>query len=126
MHMEPHMMECSSSYKKTNRMFDKSVSPADLLLLAYSDTMGKKVEDIELFESGWWAERFRAYNQIILEPEVNGEDLIRLGYCPGPMFSDILSKCHDIHLAGVKREDVLKQMKNITEGIHKRKESELT
>ena len=126
MHMEPHMMEKSSSYKKTNRMFDKSVSPTDMLLLAYGDTMGKKSEDIELFESGWWAERVHAYNQIILEPEVNGEDLIRLGYRPGPMFSDILSKCHDIHLAGVKREDVLKQVKNIIEGIHKRKESELT
>lgn len=122
MHMEPHMMEKNSSYKKTNRMFDRSVSPKDLIMLAYCDTMGKGKADLELFQSGWWTERLDTYFKIITEPEVSGKDLISLGYTPGPLFSDILDKCHDIHLAGVKKEDVLKQLKNIIEGIDKRKE----
>lgn len=122
MHMDPHLMKENSSFKKTNRMFDKAVSPCDLILLAYCDTMGKGVASTELFKSGWWMERLDAYNKIILEPEVNGEDLIRLGYTPGPLFSEIINKCHDIHLAGVKKEDILKQIKNIVEGINERKE----
>ena len=48
---------------------------------------------------------------------MTGDDLILLGYKPGPEFSRILEKCHAIHLAEVPKEDVIRQIPSILNGI---------
>jgi len=119
MHMYPHLISEKNSLKTTNRMLDKSINPYDLILLSYCDKKGrgKNLED----KMEWWKDRIEKYEEVIKKPEVNGNDLILLGYQPGPMFSKILNKCHDIHLAGVCKEDVIKQLPSIVDGIKKKK-----
>jgi tRNA nucleotidyltransferase (CCA-adding enzyme) len=118
-HMTPHMISKQSSMRSLNRFFDKSIAPYDAVLLSIADTINKK--EILRFETGWWDKKLEVYREIKTQPEVMGQDLIDLGYTPGPLFKDILTKCHDIHLAGVNKENVLRQMKSIVKGIHSRR-----
>lgn len=120
-HMKPHLINKKSSLKTTNRFFDKCINPYDQLLLGNCDTPIERIEEMELYDSGWWSDRLKSYKTLIKEPEVTGKDLIRLGYIPGPMFSLILKKCHLIHLAGVKKDDVIKQLPSIIKGIKQSK-----
>jgi tRNA nucleotidyltransferase/poly(A) polymerase len=48
------------------------------------------------------------------EPLVTGEDLIEMGYTPGPIFKEILRKIEDLQLEGVlqTREEALNRVKN--------------
>ena len=39
------------------------------------------------------------------------------------MFKKIIEKCHQIHLAGVSKEDVIKQLPGIVKGIHQHEEN---
>lgn len=115
MHMQPHFATEKSKAKITNRMFDKSVCPEDLLKLSYCDIIGRKPIDLEVL--GWWEGRLKTYYEVIKKPEVTGNDLIALGYKPGPEFSKILEKCHQIHLANVSKEDVIRHLPSILKGL---------
>lgn len=115
MHMQPHFAAGKSKAKITNRMFDKSVCPEDLLKLSYCDIIGRKPIDLEIL--GWWEDRLKTYYEVIKKPEVTGNDLIALGYRPGPEFSKILAKCHQIHLANVSKEDVIRHLPSILKGL---------
>lgn len=119
-HMGPHQIQRSSSLKTTNRFLDKCIAPHDQILLGECDTPKKRVDEYRLYGTGWWAGRLHEYEKIIAEPEVTGDDLIALGYEPGPMFSKILKKCHLIHLAGVKKENVLRQIPSIVAMLNRR------
>lgn len=119
-HMGPHQIQQSSSLKTTNRFLDKCIAPYDQILLGECDTPKRRVDEYNLYETGWWAGRLHEYEKIIAEPEVTGDDLIALGYEPGPMFSKLLKKCHLIHLAGVKKENVLRQIPSIVAMLNRR------
>ena len=119
-HMTPHLITEKSSFKTTNRFFDKCINPYDQLLLSFCDTPNERETEIKMYQSGWWKGRLNKYEEIMMEPEVTGNDLINLGYTPSPMFSLILKKCHLIHLAGIKKEDIIKQLPSIIKGINKK------
>lgn len=125
-HMDPHMMVENSSVKKTNRLLDSVKSPRDLIILAGCDAMSEHAIDHKLIESGWWDDRIRKYEEVKKLPEVTGDDLIALGYKPGPEFKKILNKCHDIHLAGVNKESLIKQIPSIVKSMRRKEREEDT
>lgn len=115
LHMQPALITKKARPRTTNRMFDKCLYPNDLLLLSICDQAGRR--EISQDTIDWWIDRLNRYYFVISRPEVTGDDLILLGYKPGPGFSKILEKCHDIHLAEVPKEDVIRQLPSILKGI---------
>ena len=112
LHMGPNMMaSAGASVKATTRMFDKSVCPEDLLLLAKADHFGKAnaepYEDTEAFLKS----RLGIYKELMDRPFVQGRDLIEAGFAPGSEFQDVLKYAHKMRLAGVPKEDALAQAK---------------
>ena len=59
-----------------------------------------------------WKDKEISYQQTS-EPHITADDLIELGLNPSPLFKIILDKAWNMHLKGVKKEHVLKQMVNM-------------
>ena len=116
--MKPNMMaECGSGEKSFMKLYDSSVCPEDLLLLAKADHFGrKKTEaDRETLAAGY-AETEKAlqamlalYRQRMAEPYLMGRDLVEAGVKPGPGFTEALAYAHKLRLAGLSKEDQLRQ-----------------
>ena len=64
-------------------------------------------------EIGFLTDRYLDYSKKISEPHITAEDLIDIGLKPSPLFKIILDKAWDMHLKGIKKEHVLKQMVNM-------------
>lgn len=137
-HMRPNTLARDrSSLLATNRLFDQSLSPHDLLLLAKADDCGRikasaLLEDIlpwqirdseETFDRNFYykeaylqkcaedeaflQERKTAYENLMKLPEVQGRDLMALGIRPSPLWKKILHFSHDLHLRGFAKAEVL-------------------
>ena len=107
-HMEPNAMaHVRSKLKKTNKLFDSSVEPFDLIQLSICDGLGKipSYNDTEEF----LIERYNRFTDIMSRPYVMGSDLIDNGLVPDEGFSDILAYAHKLRLAGIEKDDALKQ-----------------
>lgn len=105
--MRPHNIPLKSKPKSTNRMFDGSVSPEDLLLLFACGTGREDADE----------KRMERYHASILKPEVTAEDLIALGYGPGPDLPAILAECRQVYLAEAPKETLLKMVPAIIKGM---------
>ena len=113
-HMRPHnCFDNHSAVKDTNIMYDKSICPHDLMMLAVADTSSRGLENFTKEEESYLKERLELYTKRMLEPQVGGADLINLGIKPGPIFSDILVYAHKQHLSGEDKENVLKDIESI-------------
>ncbi len=110
LHMRPCTLAAGNSRLKKSRMlFDASVCPEDLILLAQADAFG--CGSNRRFGAGPYLEaRLRDYYQIIQQPMVTGQDLIRAGYRPGKAFKDMLSLARQLHFSGLDRERALRQL----------------
>lgn len=110
LHMKPNVLAGSySSLKATNKMFDSSVCPEDLIYFAKADNDGRITEEKSEFNERFLTERLDAYKSIMAEPYVAGKDLIDAGLVPDKNFSEILNYAHKLRLAGIKKESALKQ-----------------
>ncbi|NMA93027.1 MAG: CCA tRNA nucleotidyltransferase [Clostridiales bacterium] len=110
LHMKPNMLAHSRArLKSTNRMFDAAAAPRDLIYFAMADK--PLFAGDEKFEDGsdFLFERLEAYERIMRAPWLGGEDLIEAGLQPGEHFSEALEYAHKIRLAGVDKENALKQ-----------------
>ncbi|MBR2000957.1 MAG: tRNA nucleotidyltransferase [Firmicutes bacterium] len=109
-HMKPNVVAgVKSSVKTTNKMFDQSVDPEALIRIGIADALGKlPPEDTETNEA-FLRERLAVYRDYMARPFVAGRDLVEAGLTPGPGFSDILAYAHKLRLAGVEKENALKQ-----------------
>ncbi len=112
LHMRPNMLYAQKSgIKATNKLFDESVAPFDLIHLAMSDNLGKipceAGEDTEKF----LLERLDIYNEYMARDYVTGKDLIDMGIKEGEKFREILQFAHKMRLSGVSKENVIKQIK---------------
>ena len=110
MHMRPlTCFQGRASQKSTAHMFDESICPDELVLLAKADWLGRKdppgFEEAEQFLK----DRLASYYEIMDRPYVRGRDLVEAGAEPGPEFGDALDYAHKMRLAGVGKEDALKQ-----------------
>lgn len=124
-HMKAHScFNNRSKTKTTNLMFDKLLYPKDFILLVYADSTGHDLDNLDnrqfnmflekaMTESGFLTDRYLDYGKRISESHITAEDLINIGLKPSPLFKIILDKAWNMHLKGVKKEHVLKQMVNM-------------
>ncbi|MBR5542651.1 MAG: tRNA nucleotidyltransferase [Oscillospiraceae bacterium] len=109
-HMKPNVVaQAKASVKTTNRMFDTSPDPVALICLAVSDGEGKITDKKYVPETDFLYDRLEIYRERMRKPEVLGRDLIEAGLTPGEDFSEILKFSHKLHLAGIEKEEALKQ-----------------
>ena len=110
LHMEPNKLAADkSSVKATNKLFDKSCEPLDLIYLAAADDMGRIAEGDSGADLPFLLERLSLYEETMAKPYVTGNDLIATGLKPDETFTDILAYAHKLRLAGVEKESALKQ-----------------
>lgn len=108
LHMEPNIMaQARSRMKKTNKLFDTSVEPFDLIQLAVCDGLGKlpKSGDSE----GFLMERYDKFIKIMSRPYVTEDDLKKAGLHDHEKNAEILSYAHKLRLAGLDKADQLRQ-----------------
>ena len=107
LYMLPYSLaEDKADKKETNRMFDKSAAPSDLLLLAKADRIA--CESYDEKQEAFLKERLLWYQKTMAKPCVMGGDLIKAGLKPGPDFSHILAYAHELHLADVDKDMALR------------------
>lgn len=110
LHMRPNSLVAMSSGKKAYmRLMDEALEPSDLLLLSKADHLGSG-------NSGDYAaieERLRcmldAYQALMAQPRVRGEDLVKSGMKPGKMMGAAVAHAHKLHLSGVEHHTALLQ-----------------
>ncbi len=108
LHMLPNMMAAARSAKKsTNKMFDRSVEPFDLIQLSICDGLGK-IPSINTSEE-FLTERFAYYNSTMTKPYVTEDDLKNSGIVKDEYFSMVLEHAHKLRLAGIEKQSALKQ-----------------
>lgn len=118
LHMEPNKRLADGAGEKSfMRLFDSSVCPEDLLLLAEADFLGRRAPgtDGAALPSAYaeTKRRLRAllevYRERMAQPGVCGKDLLDAGFAPGENFHLALEYAHKLRLAGLSREDQLRQ-----------------
>lgn len=112
LHMKPNMLVAARARQRSfNRMFDACPCPADLLLLARADDLGRGVGegyDRSAYDDEL-AERLRCYEEIMARPYVQGRDLLEQGAEPGPELGEVLVLAHKLRLVGLSKDDQLRQ-----------------
>lgn len=111
LHMRPNLLAgAHSKKKKTRQLFDLSVCPEDLILLARADASGKLDKPYDDAKEVFLRERLEDYRRVMQRPMVTGKDLIRAGMKPGPQFSEMLARAKQLHFAGLEKERALQQI----------------
>jgi len=109
-HMRPNALASfGSSEKATNKMFDSVFCAKDLIYFAKSDHFGRITSSENEFQEDFLWKRMLVYEELMKEPYVMGRDLTEAGLKPSPFFSELLEYAHKLRLAGVKKEEALKQ-----------------
>lgn len=109
-HMKPNTLAADhSSIKATNKMFDRSVDPEALIYLAISDGLGKIAPREYISYDKFFMDRLAVYRDYMSRPYVMGRDLIASGVLPSERFSEYLEYAHKLRLAGVKKDNALRQ-----------------
>ena len=110
-HMRPNILASNnSSIKATNKMFDLAIDPMALICLAMSDSRGKIAQYEYISYDEYLFERLEIYHQYMSRPYVTGKDLVNAGLKPSKDFSKILDYAHKLRLAGINKEEALKQV----------------
>ena len=120
LHMEPNRMKPGrnngggiitegAKVKSTNNMFDKAVNPLDLIYVAIADGLSAVGETPYVNPEEFLLERLAVYEEIMARPHVTGDDLIEAGLKPEENFREILAHAHKLRLAGIDKEEALKQ-----------------
>ncbi len=106
--MEPNIMaNARSKIKKTNRLFDSSAEPYDLILLSICDGLGKIPQNSDSEE--FLMQRYQTFLEIMSRPFVTERDLTDSGIGQGENLQEILSYSHKLRLAGVEKDNALRQ-----------------
>ena len=111
LHMKPNTMaRVGSALKNTNKLFDRSVDPEALVLLALADDRGRILQNPAADTEAFLYERLDIFKEMMARPCVLGRDLIEAGIQPGKDFTEILEYAHKLRLAGIPKENALKQV----------------
>ena len=111
LHMKPNTIAGAGSAEKvTNRLFDASVDPEGLICLALADDRGRITMAPATDHAAFLYERLGIFRDLMARPGVTGRDLIEAGFRPDKDFSEFLAYAHKLHLAGIPRENALKQV----------------
>ena len=110
LHMRPNILVGQQSGVKSYcRLFDQSVCPDDLLLLAKADALGCGTEKNYTPTEDVLRRMLEVYEARMSRPFVQGADLLEAGFQPGKDFSEALAYAHKLRLAGVEKEEALHQ-----------------
>lgn len=110
LHMKPGTVAgANAALKTTNRMFDEAVDPEGLVCMALADDRGRIRETPGRDDEPFLMERLEAYRAVMAQPHVTGRDLMEAGLTPGRDFSGLLAYAHRLRLAGIPKENALKQ-----------------
>lgn len=110
LHMRPNMIASDRAGRKaSSKMFDQSVCPEDLLLLAKADHFGKSSAEDYSETEAFLQERMAYFQDLMSRPFVQGRDLVEAGIKPGADFSEALAYAHKMRLAGVPKSEALAQ-----------------
>ncbi len=109
LHMRPSQISAQSSVKTSNRLFDLAVSPGDLIQLSICDDLGRITQYSTAPAEEVLQMALSRYHEYMARPYVMGADLVKLGMTPGPEFKELLDFAHKLRLAGVPKEDALRQ-----------------
>lgn len=111
LHMKPNTVaENRSSVKVTNRMFDRSVDPEGLICIALADDLGRIADKPTGIHESFLLQRLETFREWMARPYVMGRDLIEAGLRPDETFTLLLDHAHKLRLAGVPKEDALRQV----------------
>jgi tRNA nucleotidyltransferase (CCA-adding enzyme) len=118
LHMQPNMRAAAGAGDKSfMRLFDASVAPDDLLLLAKADWLGRigpesdraqMERDYEEIEKKL-RDELALYRERMAAPCVMGRDLVEAGIQPGPRMGEGLAYAHKLRLAGLSKDEQLRQ-----------------
>lgn len=105
LHMRPYgMYKQNASPKSMCRLFDAAECPEDLLLLDRADS-GKNDPEAESYLQNALA----WYRELLSRPMVTGSDLKAMGFRPGKEYGEALAYARKLHLAGLPRDEQLRQ-----------------
>ncbi|MBR2571001.1 MAG: HD domain-containing protein [Clostridia bacterium] len=108
LHMKPGTLaHAGAAVKSTNRLFDSSLCPEDLILLSLADGRGKIPPAGSPEDEQFLFDRLAVYRRTMEQPQVTGDDLQEAGFAPGPDFTGILEYAHKLALAGMDRNTAL-------------------
>ena len=111
LHMRPNMLAGNKSHKKkTRQLFDLSVCPNDLILLARADATGKLDEPYDEGYEAFLRERLEDYRAVVQRPMVTGKDLMEAGLKPGEAFKKMVARGRQLHFSGIEKKSALKQI----------------
>lgn len=115
LHMRPNSLVAQGAgIKASNRLFDESLFPEDLIYFSECDSLGKSAcNESELMD------RLEIYRRTMSRPYVKGHDLINAGLVPDENFSDILNFAHKLRVAGLNKNAALKQTLTYAEKLKK-------
>ena len=117
-HMQPNMKaDNKSRVKSTNRMFYEGICPNDLILLAKCDESGK-IPKVNTGNYEWLLNRLQVYSETMSKPFIQGRDLIQAGIEPSEKFSELLELATKLRLAGIEKEQALKQVLAVAKKGH--------
>ena len=123
LHMKPNTMaEAGSSKKTIMHMFDSSVDPQGLLCLALADDLGRIALKPGGGNAAFLNEKLEAYISLMAKPCVQGRDLVEAGLRPGEYFTEVLAYAHKLHLAGIDKENALRQSLGYARKLMKEKQ----
>ena len=111
-HMKPYRLaKDHSSVKATNKMFSQVEEPQALLYLSQADGLGKIPRSRNQPErQAFLAERLAVYQEMMSRPYVMERDLTEAGLRADKNFADYLSLAHKLRLAGISKEQALRQI----------------
>lgn len=110
LHMKPNTVAQAKAAPKTSmRMFDDAIDPEGLLCLALADDMGRIGPKPGGLNQTFLNERLEMYKALMARPFVQGRDLMEAGLRPGEYYTEALAYAHKLRLAGVDKENALKQ-----------------
>lgn len=92
-----------------NKLFDRSIDPEGLVLFSKADHLGRLNSAADQKTEEFLKDSLEHFHQTMEKPYVMGADLVAEGLKPGPYFSDILGYAHKLRLAGVDKENALRQ-----------------
>lgn len=119
LHMRPNSLaKQTTNQKPYDKLFDQSVDPHDLLLVAKADRLGRKDPPDYSEKEQLLNEKLRNFNELMAKPYVMGRDLVEMGLTPGPEFKELLEYAHALRLAGVDKKAALSQ----TMALHRSKQ----
>ena len=110
LHMAPNAYVAQKAKRKAyHKLFDRSVNPHDLLLLAHADDCGRADGEATEGNRVELAKRLAVFDEIMARPFVQGRDLIEQGVEPGPLMGEVLRYGHKLRLTGMSKENMLRQ-----------------